>query len=206
MQHERAGGAQPAHEATAESGHVHERKWIEQPIAGADLRAVEVTQAPGDPVIVGARHALRHAFGARGPADRHDIVGVHARRELECSCTRRIHRARLGCERSRAFRRVAAEHEHARSISQRRCKTRVLRSLERLHREQRARLRELAQRLELAATKLHWHRTDDDAEPRAREIHSNVFDYVRELSHQHVVASQAGIGERDHGCVDERGE
>ena len=191
MQHERAGGAQPAHEATAESRHVHERKWIEQPIAGADLRAVEVTQAAGDPVVVRAWHALRHAFGAGGPADRHDIVGMHARREFERSRPRRIHRTRFGRERPRAFRRVATEHEHLRPISQRRCKTRVIRSLERLNGEQRARLRELAERLELAATELHRHRTDDDTEPRAREIHGNVFDYVRELSHQHVVASHA---------------
>src|SRR5688500_11058163 len=112
MQHERAGRAQPAHETPAERGHVYERKWIEQPIAGADLRAVEVTQAAGDPVIVRTWHALRHAFGAGGPADRHDIVGVHARRELECPCSHRIHRTRFGEERSRAFRRVATKHEH----------------------------------------------------------------------------------------------
>ncbi len=52
MEDERAGSAQPAHEAAAERRHVDERKRIQQPVAATDLCAVVVTQAAGDPVIV----------------------------------------------------------------------------------------------------------------------------------------------------------
>ncbi len=79
MQHERAGAVQPAHEAAADRGHVDQRERIEQPLAALDARPVEVAVADRDPVIVGAGHAFRHAFGARRPADRGDVVRRHVR-------------------------------------------------------------------------------------------------------------------------------
>jgi hypothetical protein len=53
---------------------------------------------------------------------------------------------------------------------------------------------------------LHRHGTHDHAESGAREIYSHVFDDVRQLGDQHVVAFQARIRERDHRCIDERSE
>jgi transposase len=74
VQHERARAVQPAHEATADRGHVDERERVQQPFTAADAGTTQVAVADRDPVVVGARHALGHALGARRPADRRHIV------------------------------------------------------------------------------------------------------------------------------------
>ena len=64
VQYQRSAVVHPAHEATADCGHVDERERIQQDFTRLDARAAQMREADGIPMIVGARHAFGRALGA----------------------------------------------------------------------------------------------------------------------------------------------
>ena len=204
VQQQRSAGVQPTHEAAPEGPHVDEREGVEQHLAGLYPGAPQVRPADRPPVVVRARHALGGAFGARGPADRRDVVGVDAERGAvrPQRSPPRIIRRRRG-EGDRAFRervlaRRTAQTEHAQGdalCGERRTGLQrhpyMVGAFEGVDGEHRAGAGEADDLFQFVTAELHRHRADDDAEPQRRDVERRILGDVGQLCDEQIVTSES---------------